>query len=397
MFAGIVMAIVTRPPRLVTNPWSPASLTCESTRAPIALSTSPPCSASWWSADVGRAAQRPDAVDARGRTPAGRSWRPARAAARVATGTATRATMLFFAMRRDVGGPEQVHKRVVSGPRFCLSEEYPLGHGCRATVEPGGSDVGLARPPPTKTTSSTGSSARRWSARRLRSTRRPFAVRATRVSGRRTTINSAGSSAASRAPDPPRRSTHLPDAPDEGTMTNVTAPSEPPMTGWVFPDPMEADEDIVAVGADLEPGTVLAAYRAGLFPMPMTEVEGMSWWSPVRRGILPLEGFRVTRSMRQSAKRFDVTVDRRSTTSWRGCADPDRPGGWIDRATSPRPTAVLTSSAGRTRSRSGGTAAGRRAVRRGDRRVVRRRVDVLRRARRVEGRADAAGGAARRR
>ena len=41
-------------------------------------------------------------------------------------------------------------------------------------------------------------------------------------------------------------------------MTNVTVPSEPPMTGWIFPDPMEADEDIVAVGADLEPGTVLA-------------------------------------------------------------------------------------------------------------------------------------------
>ena len=113
-------------------------------------------------------------------------------------------------------------------------------------------------------------------------------------------------------------------------MTNVTAPSEPPMTGWIFPDPMEADEDIVAVGADLEPGTVLAAYRLGLFPMPMTEVEGMSWWSPVRRGILPIEGFRVTRSMRQSAKHFDVTVDSAFDDVVARCANPDRPGGWID-------------------------------------------------------------------
>jgi leucyl/phenylalanyl-tRNA--protein transferase len=114
-------------------------------------------------------------------------------------------------------------------------------------------------------------------------------------------------------------------------MTNVTAPSEPPMTGWIFPDPMEADEDIVAVGADLEPGTVLAAYRLGLFPMPMTEVEGMSWWSPVRRGILPIEGLRVTRSMRQSAKHFDVTVDKTFDEVVARCANPDRPGGWIDR------------------------------------------------------------------
>jgi leucyl/phenylalanyl-tRNA--protein transferase len=113
-------------------------------------------------------------------------------------------------------------------------------------------------------------------------------------------------------------------------MTNVTAPSEPPMTGWIFPDPMEADEDIVAVGADLEPGTVLAAYRLGLFPMPMTEVEGMSWWSPVRRGILPIEAFRVTRSMRQSAKHFDVTVDSAFDEVVARCANPDRPGGWID-------------------------------------------------------------------
>ena len=121
-------------------------------------------------------------------------------------------------------------------------------------------------------------------------------------------------------------------------MTNVTAPSEPPMTGWIFPDPMEADEDIVAVGADLEPGTVLAAYRLGLFPMPMTEVEGMSWWSPVRRGILPIEGLRVTRSMRQSAKHFDVTVDS-AVRRGRGAAARTRIGRAVgSTGTSPRPT-----------------------------------------------------------
>ncbi len=107
-------------------------------------------------------------------------------------------------------------------------------------------------------------------------------------------------------------------------------PTEPPLTTWVFPDVTEAEDDIVAVGADLEPGTVLAAYRSGLFPMPMSEFDGMSWWSPVRRGVLPMDGLRVSRSLRQSAKRFDVTVDTAFEEVVNRCADPERPGGWID-------------------------------------------------------------------
>ena len=49
-------------------------------------------------------------------------------------------------------------------------------------------------------------------------------------------------------------------------------PIEPPPTPWLFPDLREArageSDDLVAMGADLAPGTLLAAYRAGLFPMP---------------------------------------------------------------------------------------------------------------------------------
>lgn len=109
-------------------------------------------------------------------------------------------------------------------------------------------------------------------------------------------------------------------------------PADPPPTSWVFPDPTEADDDLVAVGADLEPATVLAAYRAGLFPMPLERVpaKAMAWWSPVQRGVLPLDGLRVTRSMRQSAKRFTVTVDEAFEQVLAGCADPSREGAWID-------------------------------------------------------------------
>jgi leucyl/phenylalanyl-tRNA--protein transferase len=106
--------------------------------------------------------------------------------------------------------------------------------------------------------------------------------------------------------------------------------TEPAMSRWVFPDPLEAAEDIVAVGADLDPATILSAYRQGIFPMPLSDYAEMSWWSPTLRGILPLDGLRVTRSMRQSAKRFTTTVDQAYDEVVAGCADPSRPGAWID-------------------------------------------------------------------
>jgi leucyl/phenylalanyl-tRNA---protein transferase len=90
-----------------------------------------------------------------------------------------------------------------------------------------------------------------------------------------------------------------------------SGPVEPPETPWDFPDPARADldDDVVCQGGDLQPGTLLAAYRRGLFPMPVPGLEPMCWWSPVLRGVLPLSNLRVSRSLRQSAKRFQVTTD----------------------------------------------------------------------------------------
>ncbi len=112
-------------------------------------------------------------------------------------------------------------------------------------------------------------------------------------------------------------------------------PTEPPRTGWVFPDvslPPEVGgpRDLVGMGADLEPGTLLTAYRQGLFPMPVAAGGDIAWWSPVRRGVLPLDSLRVPRSLRKSAKRFCTTVDVAYDEVVAGCADPSRPGGWID-------------------------------------------------------------------
>ena len=88
-------------------------------------------------------------------------------------------------------------------------------------------------------------------------------------------------------------------------------PIEPPATGWRFPPTTGLDRDgPLAVGADLEPGTLLEAYRHGYFPMPMADWGAMSWWSPDPRGVIELTDFHVSRSLRRSMRNFDISVNR---------------------------------------------------------------------------------------
>lgn len=118
---------------------------------------------------------------------------------------------------------------------------------------------------------------------------------------------------------------------------------EPPPTRWAFPDNAEAlaqlaaatgddQSEVIGVGADLEPGTLLAAYRAGVFPMPARRGI-VAWWSPDPRGIIPLDsgGLRVSRSLRRSCRRFEIRVDCAFDEVIASCADRRRPGAWISR------------------------------------------------------------------
>ncbi len=108
-------------------------------------------------------------------------------------------------------------------------------------------------------------------------------------------------------------------------------PVEPPPTIWDLPDPEVAgDGEVAAIGADLEPGTLLAAYRRGLFPMRVGHRRKLGWWSPDPRGIIPLDGVHVSRSLRRSIPRFEIRRDTAFEAVMRGCADPRRPHGWID-------------------------------------------------------------------
>jgi len=107
-------------------------------------------------------------------------------------------------------------------------------------------------------------------------------------------------------------------------------PTEPPPNDWALPEADTADErGLVGVGADLEPGTLLAAYRSGLFPMPVHARGPMAWWSPDPRGIVPLDALRVSRSLRKACAQFRVSVDTAFEDVLAACGDPRRPHGWI--------------------------------------------------------------------
>ncbi|MFZ4516296.1 MAG: leucyl/phenylalanyl-tRNA--protein transferase [Acidimicrobiia bacterium] len=89
------------------------------------------------------------------------------------------------------------------------------------------------------------------------------------------------------------------------------------------------DKECIAAGADLAPATLVAAYRRGLFPMRV-ERGVLGWWSPNPRGVLPLDGFIVHRSLARAERRFEIRIDSEFVAVMRACGDPARPHGWID-------------------------------------------------------------------
>ncbi len=105
-------------------------------------------------------------------------------------------------------------------------------------------------------------------------------------------------------------------------------------TGPVQPSPFGSprqwrDDDLIAVSREVDAEMVLEAYRSGVFPMPVRR-RLMGWWSPLDRGILPLDGLRVTRSLRKMLGRYEIRVDTAFAQVLDRCADPKRPGSWID-------------------------------------------------------------------
>jgi leucyl/phenylalanyl-tRNA--protein transferase len=101
---------------------------------------------------------------------------------------------------------------------------------------------------------------------------------------------------------------------------------------WRFPDPSTADGDgLVGFGADLEPETLVYAYRQGIFPWPHPGMP-LPWFSPDPRGVIWLDALRTSRSLRQRLRHsgWETTVDRAFETVVAACAERYRPEGtWI--------------------------------------------------------------------
>jgi leucyl/phenylalanyl-tRNA---protein transferase len=87
--------------------------------------------------------------------------------------------------------------------------------------------------------------------------------------------------------------------------------------------------------AALDPQLVLGAYAVGVFPMAdAREADSVYWVEPRTRAIMPLDGFRLSRSLRKTlvADRFRVTVDTAFRAVIALCAESaaDRPETWIN-------------------------------------------------------------------
>jgi leucyl/phenylalanyl-tRNA---protein transferase len=101
----------------------------------------------------------------------------------------------------------------------------------------------------------------------------------------------------------------------------MAIPVEPLLSSFTFPSVETADEHgRVTVGGDLEPGTLLAAYRSGLFPMRQKSGE-LTWWSPDPRGVLTLDGLHVSQSLRKLLRRYETRVNTCFGDVIEACAD----------------------------------------------------------------------------
>jgi leucyl/phenylalanyl-tRNA--protein transferase len=83
----------------------------------------------------------------------------------------------------------------------------------------------------------------------------------------------------------------------------------------------------------IDPDMLLRAYAIGVFPMSDgRETDEVFWVEPKRRAILPIEGFRLSHSLRKTlrAGAFEVTADRAFAEVIRCCAERDET--WINRS-----------------------------------------------------------------
>jgi len=85
----------------------------------------------------------------------------------------------------------------------------------------------------------------------------------------------------------------------------------------------------------ITPQILLKAYAAGIFPMAESaEDNALYWVEPEERGIFPLDGLHISRSLRKRVRqrRFDIRIDTAFSDVIAACAEkaPDRKTTWIN-------------------------------------------------------------------
>ena len=95
---------------------------------------------------------------------------------------------------------------------------------------------------------------------------------------------------------------------------------------FLFPDPGNCDDDIIAVGGNLSPGILLSAYEQGIFPW-YNPGDPVIWQSPDPRLVIFPERLHISSSMRKifNQEKFEITFDKDFLNVIKGCAEIFRP------------------------------------------------------------------------
>lgn len=70
--------------------------------------------------------------------------------------------------------------------------------------------------------------------------------------------------------------------------------------------PQDPAPGLLAAGGALDTGTLVSAYRSGIFPW-FSQNQPILWWSPDPRMVLRTDAFRLHRSLRKTLQRFAAT------------------------------------------------------------------------------------------
>jgi len=92
----------------------------------------------------------------------------------------------------------------------------------------------------------------------------------------------------------------------------------------------------MSASAAITPEILLRAYAAGLFPMAEdADDEDLRWYDPARRGVFPLEGFKISKSLAKTIRAggLEIRIDTDFFGVLAGCAEsaPGREKTWINR------------------------------------------------------------------